>query len=156
MPDIRRAEVSVSVNISAPPEQVWAALTDWERQGEWILATTVRQSSTARTGLGTEIEALTGLGRFGVRDTMRVTEWDPPRRCTMQHTGRLIRGRGIFEVSVRPGGSRLRWTEDLDLPFGFLGRIGWPLARLVARWGLQRSVNRFATTAESYPSPRTE
>lgn len=147
-------EVVASVDVAAQPEQVWAAITDWERQGEWILATTVRQSSTARTGLGTEIEALTGLGRFGVRDTMRVTEWDPPRRCTMEHTGRLIRGRGIFEVSARPEGSRFSWTEALDLPFGVIGRAGWPLVRPLTRWGLQRSVNRFAKFAESYPAPR--
>lgn len=156
-------EVVVGVDVDAPPEQTWAAITDWKRQGEWILATTVRQRSASRVGLGTEIEAVTGVGRFGVRDTMRVTEWDPPRRCTMQHTGGLIRGRGIFEVVARPGGtslrggcgigSRFRWTEDLELPFGILGRAGWPLARPVTRWGLQRSVQRFATFAENYPAP---
>lgn len=155
MPDRQRAEIVVGVEASAPPEQVWAAITDWARQGEWMLATKVRRISTTRTGLGTEIEALTGLGRFGVRDTMRVTEWDPPWRCTMQHTGRMIRGRGIFEVSARPGGSRFSWTEDLELPFGIVGRAGWPLVRPLTRWGLQRSVNRFATFAESYPTPRT-
>ena len=153
MLDGRRAEVIVGVRVSAPPEQVWAALTDWARQGEWILLTKVRPSSTMRTGLGTEIEAVTGIGRFGVRDTMRVTEWDPPWLCTMQHTGQLIRGRGIFEVSVRPGGSWFSWTEDLDLPFGVIGRAGWPLVAPLTRWGLQRSVNRFATFVESYNTP---
>ncbi|CAN5307815.1 SRPBCC family protein [soil metagenome] len=149
-------EIVVSVDVDAPPEQTWAAITDWERQGEWILATTVRQRSASRVGLGTEIEAVTGVGRFGVRDTMRVTEWDPPRRCTMQHTGGLIRGRGIFEVSARPGGSRFRWTEDLELPFGILGRAGWPLARPLTRLGLRRSVQRFAAFAETYPAAPDE
>lgn len=153
MPDVRPVEIKVSVDVAAPPGQVWAAITDWEGQGDWILATTVRQRSAAREGLGTEIEALTGVGRFAVRDTMRVTEWDPPRRCTMQHTGRLIRGRGIFDVVARSGGSRFSWTEELELPFGVLGRAGWPLARPLARFGLQRSVNRFAAFAASYPDP---
>jgi len=143
-------EVVVSVDVDAPPEQTWAAITDWERQGEWILATRVRRISAARSGLGTEIEALTGIGRLGVRDRMRVTEWDPPRRCTMEHTGRLIRGRGIFEVTAHPAGSRFAWTEALELPFGLLGRVGWPLVRPLTRWGLQRSVNRFAAFAASY------
>jgi len=147
-------EVVVSVDVDAPPQQTWAAITDWEGQGAWILATTVRQCSASRVGLGVEIEALTGVGRFGVRDTMRVIEWDPPQRCTMQHTGRLIRGRGIFEIAERPGGSRFRWTEDLELPLGAVGRAGWPLVRLLTRWGLQRSVERFAAFAESYPPPR--
>ncbi len=145
-------EVVVGVDVDAPPEQTWAVLTDWERQGEWVLATTVRLRSATRVGVGTEIEALTGVGKVGVRDRMRVTGWDPPRRCTMQHTGRLIRGRGIFVVAPRPGGSRFTWTEDLELPFGLIGRIGWPLVRSLTRWGLQRSVNRFASFAESYPA----
>ncbi len=149
-------ELTVSVDVAAPQEQTWAAITDWERQGEWILATKVRQRSTDRAGLGTEIEAVTGFGPLGVRDTMRVTEWDPPRRCTMQHTGRLIRGRGIFEVVAAPGGSRFSWTEDLELPFGPVGRAGWPLAKPLARWGLRRSVERFAKFAESYPDAPTQ
>jgi len=144
-------EVVVSVDVSAPPEQTWAAITDWSRQGEWIVATTVCQRSPGGVGLGTEIEAMTGVGRFVVRDTMRVTEWDPPRRCTMQHTGRLVRGRGIFEVAAHPGGSRFRWTEDLELPFGTVGRVGWPMVAPLTRWGLQRSLKRFARFAESYP-----
>lgn len=144
-------DVVVGVDVPAPPDRVWAALTDWERQGEWILATTVRQVSTTANGPGTEIEAVTGVSRFGVRDTMRITEWDPPRRCTMEHTGRLIRGRGIFEVAVRPGGSRFTWTEDLELPFGALGRAGWPIVKRLSRIGLQRSLQRFAVFAASYP-----
>lgn len=145
-------EVVVGIDISVQPEEVWAAITDWERQGEWILATTVRQTSTTPVRPGTEIEAVTGIGRFGVRDTMRITEWDPPWRCTMQHTGRVIRGLGVFEVSARPGGSRFTWTEDLDLPFGALGRGAWPLVKPLARFGLQHSIERFAAFAESYPA----
>ncbi len=144
--------MTVTVAVDAPPEQTWAAIVDWERQGEWILATTVRQSSTQGSGLGTEIAAVTGLGRFGLRDTMRVTEWDPPRRCTVQHTGRLIRGRGIFEVTGCSEGSVFSWTEDLDLPFGPIGRLAWPLVKPLTRWGLQRSVNRFARFARAYPA----
>lgn len=144
--------VTVSVEVNAAPEQTWAAIVDWEGQGEWILATRVHQTSAGREGLGTEIEAFTGLGPLGVRDTMRVIEWDPPRRCTMQHTGRLIRGRGIFEVTERPAGSALRWTEELELPFGALGRLVWPVVRPLAGWGLQLSVKRFARFAESYPT----
>lgn len=147
------AEVVVGMDVSASPGQVWAALTDWGRQGEWILATTVRQVSAAATGLGTEVEAFTGIGRLGVRDTMRVSEWDPPRRCTVRHTGRLIRGLGIFEVTPRPRGSRFTWTETLQLPFGALGRAGWVIAKPLVRAGIQHSVKRFVIFAQSYPAP---
>ena len=39
------------IDVDAPPERVWAALTDWERQGEWMLATDVRDGRrTGRSG----------------------------------------------------------------------------------------------------------
>ena len=33
------------IEIDAPPERVWAAVTDWARQGEWMLATDVRDGT---------------------------------------------------------------------------------------------------------------
>ena len=35
-------ELIEQVDVDAPPEQVWAALVDWDRQGEWIALTDVR------------------------------------------------------------------------------------------------------------------
>ena len=34
-------ELVETVHVDAPPRQVWAALTDWTRQGEWMLLTDV-------------------------------------------------------------------------------------------------------------------
>ena len=145
MPDL-----TVSVDVDAPVEQVWAALVDWPRQGEWMLATTVRPTVGTGTAVGDELEALTGIGRVGMLDRMRITRWDPPYRCEVLHTGRVVRGPGIFAVRPHGGGSTVVWTEELDLPLGRLGRLGWPIVRPVARWGLQRSLQRFARWAERY------
>ena len=35
-------ELVERIDVDAPPERVWAVLTDWGRQGEWMLATDVR------------------------------------------------------------------------------------------------------------------
>ena len=56
---------------------------------------------------------------------MVITEWDPPRRVVVQHTGRIVRGPGIFEIEPRGDGVLFAWTERLHLPFGLLGEIGW-------------------------------
>jgi hypothetical protein len=34
-------------------------------------------------------------GPAGFTDTMKITEWDPPRRCVVRHTGRAVRGTGV-------------------------------------------------------------
>jgi carbon monoxide dehydrogenase subunit G len=129
--------------VPASAERAWQALTDWERQGEWIPATRVRATDGSR--VGGRIEAWTGLGRVGFLDTMTITGWDPPRRCEVLHTGRVVRGPGVFAVEPL-GGNRCRvvWEEHMDLPFGALGRLGWPLIRPVVRAGLAFALRRLA------------
>jgi hypothetical protein len=55
---------------------------------------------------------------------------------------------------VRPlgTGSTLVWTELLDLPFGALGRLGWPVVAPAVRAGLRLSPRRFAAFARGYPA----
>jgi len=145
-------ELVERVDVDAPPEWVWAALTDWESQGEWMLATDVETVGGPAQGLHGRLAARTGIplpnGRhLGVLDTMIITVWDPPRRVEVQHTGRLIRGPGIFEIEPRGAGSAFVWTERLYLPYGYLGVVGWFLVRPFALFGIRRSLKRFAAVA---------
>jgi carbon monoxide dehydrogenase subunit G len=149
-------ELTETIDVDAPPERVWAALTDWTRQGEWMLLTDVETVGGPATGVGGRLVARTGVpwrrGRhLGVVDTMVVTEWDPPRRVVVQHTGRLVRGPGIFEVTPRGEGTTFVWTEQLWLPFGLLGQLGWPLVRPFVVFGVRRSLRRFAAFAARHP-----
>jgi hypothetical protein len=148
-------EVTETVDVDAPPEQVWAALTDWARQGEWMLATDVRPIGSAHE-VGGRIEARTGLplpgGRHvGVLDPMVITRWEPPVRADVRHTGRVVRGTGVFEVRPRGAGSTFLWTEQLDLPLGALGRAAWPLVRPATRAGMRLSLRRFVDFALRFP-----
>jgi uncharacterized protein YndB with AHSA1/START domain len=154
-------ELVEQVDIDAPPEQVWAALVDWDRQGEWILFTDVRAVGEVH-GVGGRFDAVTGvklpgrlLGgrRIGVLDTMLITAWEHPRRIDVRHTGRVVRGTGTFEIRPRgDGGSTFVWTEGLDLPLGALGRAGWPLVRPVMTAGVRLSLRRFAAFARRHGS----
>ena len=150
-------ELVEQVDVDAPPEQVWAALVDWDRQGEWMLLTDVRAGAQEGQGVGGELAARTGvpvLGRrLGVLDTMLITSWQPPWRVDVRHTGRVVRGTGTFEVRPRTGGgSTFVWTEGLDLPLGVLGRLGWPLVRPAFAAGVRLSLRRFARYAEAHPA----
>ena len=134
--------------VAAPVHRVWSALTDWARQGEWMLGTTVRPTSGDGQGVGGGIEAFTGIGRLGVLDVMEITVWDPPHRCHVLHVGRLLRGTGEFEVAPHEGGSIVRWREDLRLPLGGLGRAAWWVVGPLARYGVRRSLRAFARQLE--------
>lgn len=134
-------EVEGRVVVAADPWRVWNAVVDWPRQGEWMIGTRVRGGH----GPGAAVTGRTGLGPIGFTDTMRIVEWDPPRRCVVRHTGRLVRGLGVFEVTPRQQATEFRWAEDLQVP---LPGVAAELVRLVvtplARWGLEASLRRFA------------
>ena len=139
-----------SVEVAAPVEHTWRAAVDWDSQGEWMLGTAVRGTAQGGVGVGGGLEAFTGIGRIGFLDTMEITAWDPPYRCEVLHTGRVVRGTGVFSVEERPGGrSCFVWEESLELPLGLLGRLGWPLVRPVFAAGLKHSLKRFARSVES-------
>ena len=144
------ATLVLSVDVHADADRTWAAAVDWDHQSAWMLGTTVRATARDGVGVGGEIEAITGLGRFGVKDTMQITVWDPPRTCDVRHTGRVVRGTGSFSVEDRgPGRSTFHWREDLDLPLGVVGRLGWLLVRPLFRFGVQLSLQRFARWVEA-------
>jgi hypothetical protein len=133
--------LALHVDVDAPAEATWAAAVDWASQGEWMIGTRVRGGY----GVGSRVEAWTGVGRLGFLDTMEITLWQPPRACHVRHLGRVVRGTGAFEVEPRGNGrSRFLWREDLDLPLGALGRAGWVLVRPLFAYGVQVSLRRFA------------
>ena len=149
-------ELVERIDVDASPEQVWAALTDWERQGEWMLLTDVRTIGGPAQGLHGRMAARTGLplpgGRhLGVLDTMIITKWEPPRLVEVQHTGRIVRGPGTFEVVPRGEHATLVCSERWYLPFGLIGQVGWALSRPLVIWGLRRSLQRFAAAAARHP-----
>ena len=145
MPDL-----TLGIDVAASREQTWTAVVDWARQSEWMLGTRVEPGDQGGHGVGGTIHAWSGIGSLGFWDTMTITAWDPPSRCDVLHTGKVVRGTGSFTLAPGRGGSRFVWSERLDLPFGMVGRVGWYVVRPLFAAGIRRSLRRFARFAESY------
>jgi hypothetical protein len=144
------ATLVLTVDVDAPVERTWAGATDWAGQGDWMLGTRVWPTKQDGQGVGGGIEAFTGMGPLGFLDTMDITLWEPPHRCHVLHTGRVVRGTGAFEVKSRgPQQSTFVWREDLELPLGLLGRWGWPLVKPFFAYGVKLSLKRFARWVEA-------
>jgi carbon monoxide dehydrogenase subunit G len=138
-------EVVARVRVRAAPERVWQVAMDWARQGEWIPGTQV----SGGTGVGAQVTARTAIGPVGFTDTMIITQWDPPRRCVVRHTGQVVRGSGIFEVVGDGAESEFRWTELIELPVpGAAQPAAMALGRRtiapVTQLALDYSLRRFA------------
>jgi hypothetical protein len=145
-------EISLTVDVEAPTDQLWAAVTDWAHQGEWMLGTTVRPTAADGRGVGGALEARTGVGPVGFTDTMTITRWDPPYRCEVAHHGWLINGSAVFEVvALDEHRSRFVWVEWLNPPLGLLGAIGFAVTKPLSALGVRLSLQRLARWAPGHP-----
>ncbi len=136
-------KISASVSVRASQHDTFKAVTDWKSQQKWIFATRVRGVGDDSQILGGKLEAFTGFGKIGFLDTMTITKWDPPRLCEVTHTGKVVRGSGLFEVTSKNDKTYFTWTEYTVLPFGIIGRAGWLIVGPLTKLGLELSLRRF-------------
>lgn len=125
-------DVTVQVQVTASEAEAWAAITDWARQGEWMLGTRVHVIRGDGRSVGSRLLGFTGVLDVGFVDLLEITEWEPGRRCRVRHLGKLLRG--WAEFAVEPG--VISWTECLEGPFG--------LVRPVLAIGMRASLRRLA------------
>ena len=115
--------IKISVILPCSRERAWQAIADWEGQGNWMLQSKVWVISQIREGVGTSIAAFTGpfyksypkFSALGLLDTMVVTKWQPPIRCDVLHTGKVLKGTGTFElIEISQSATRFNWSEDIE------------------------------------------
>lgn len=138
MVNVTFGEASAAVEIAAPAEVVWAALTDWPRQSDWMLGTRVGVVAGDGRSVGSRLWGFTGIFDVGFLDVLEITEWAPPHRCQARHLGRLLRGSAEFTIEPRGDGVLLTWTERLAPPLSLTG----PLLALGMRGSLRRLAAR--------------
>lgn len=131
------SDVTVSIDIDATPGVVWRVIEPVEDHVEWMAdAVAIRFRSDQTRGVGTTFLCDTKIGPIELTDEMEITEWQPAvdagdgqvgqdGAMGVKHTG-VVTGTGVLHVQPLAGGRRTRftWTEDLDFPWFFGGRLG--------------------------------
>lgn len=136
--------VSIKILVKAPLQEVWDILVDWKSQGSWMLSTKVWLDSEIDTGVGVKISALTGIGKFGILDSMEVTSWKPPYLCEVLHTGKIIKGDGKFELRSKSDDiTEFYWEETIRAP-----RLFFLLIKPFIWLGVRISLYRFTRLCE--------
>ena len=135
----KRADRSVVIEVldtmPGPPEVVWALITDWEHQSDWMLeASDFEVTSEYREGVGVEARATVRIAGIRTRDTVRVSMWEPPRLLVIDHLG-WVKGSGDIQLAPVSEGTRIRWRETLFAPkkLGPIGRVGLAVLAPVMR-----------------------
>jgi len=115
--------VEVSVMIDRPVEEVWKFITDLSKVPTWdTRVLEMKQTSTGPLGVGS-----TGEFREKMRNmtiSIRITEYDPNRRCSFEHTSGPMKG-SIMTESIEniEGKTRFTFSHDLKLS-GFYKLLG--------------------------------
>lgn len=113
----------ITITLPCSQERAWAAIADWESQGNWMLQTKVWVTSQICEGAGTSISAFTGplykfypkFSSLGLLDTMVVTKWQPPEICDVVHTGKVLKGTGSFVLSpINSTSTKFNWSETIE------------------------------------------
>ena len=138
--------LAIKVNCAAPIERVWGEIADWQGQAKWMVATRVWVTSEITEGVGTSIAAFTGplhriypkFSPLGLLDTMTVTHWEPPFRCDVIHTGKILKGTGTFQLeATSPNSTAFYWSETIEINRA-LFLLGAPFIWLGVRISLAR------------------
>lgn len=136
--------VTVSVDIPAPPSEVWADVADIASHREWMTdAESITFLDGPTSGVGTRAEVATRFGPFRTKDVMRFTEWEKDRRMAVHHEG-LFTGEGAFTLEPIERGTRFTWSETIRFPWFFGGPFGAWVAQPVFKWVWQRNLRRLA------------
>lgn len=132
--------VETSREIEAPPEAVWAFISDLERVPEWVVFTDeMLEVPDEEAGKGTVYRELGGPGPVQDESTWRITAFDPPRRQV--HEGDLGAMEATLTMEVDPVEDGTRLTHRLDVRvLPRLRPLGWLLEHLVVKHVLRRGL----------------
>jgi uncharacterized protein YndB with AHSA1/START domain len=145
------ARISVSIEIDASPERVWAVVEPVERHVDWMHdAVAIRFETDQTRGVGTRFLCDTKVGPIELVDRMEITEWRPGEAMGVRHTG-IVTGTGTFTLTPIDLGRRTRftWAEELIFPWWLGGPIGaWIGGKLVMGAIWRRNLRGLARIVE--------
>ncbi len=114
-----------SVDILAPPEAVWPLLTDPERILKWFdLLRRFEYTGDRRGGVGTTFYYEEKSSGQLMKLNYVVTDWSQNQKLAFKVTsGSLKKDDQVWSIDAIPSGSRFTMFEDLEMPFGIVGKI---------------------------------
>ncbi len=118
--------IQVDIEINATVDDVWCLVEPIERHVDWMVdAVAIRFVGSQTRGVGTQFLCDTKVGPITLVDRMEVTDWEPPHRMGVKHTG-IVTGTGVFELEPIDLDRRTRftWTEELPFPWFLGARLG--------------------------------
>ena len=118
-------KVQRSVEIFAPPEQIWPFLIEPEKIMKWFsLLKKFEYTGEKRAGIGTTFYYEEKSGGQNMKLNYKVTDWTENKKLAFGVTsGSLKKDDQVWSIEATPTGSKFTMFEDLEMPMGILGKI---------------------------------
>ena len=132
--------VSMSIDIGAPPEEVWPYLVEPDKTMEWFTALKRFDWTSEPGGVGSTFYWLEEASGRQFNINFETTEWEPNRvfgyRITEGYFFKSYDER--WTIDEIPGGCRFTFNDHIVFPYGPIGRIiGFFAARSAATEGAE-------------------
>lgn len=118
-------KVQRSVEIAAPPEKIWPFLIEPEKIMKWFtLLEKFEYTGDKDRGVGATFHYEEKSGGQHMKLNYVVTEWVENEKLAFSVTsGSLKKDDQVWSIEATPSGSRFTMYEDLEMPFGIIGKI---------------------------------
>ena len=115
-----------SIDIAAPPERIWPFLVEPEKILKWcITLEKFDYTGEQRSGVGTPFYFEEKASGRLMKLNFATTEWVENERLAFSMTsGNLVKGyEQRWAIEPTPSGSRFAFMEEIELPYGILGKV---------------------------------
>ena len=144
--------VEKSIEIAAPPEKIWPFLIEPEKILKWcITLEKFEYTGEQRSGVGTPFYfEEKAAGRLMKLD-FTVTEWVENEKIAFSKTsGNFVKGyEQRWTVEATPSGSRFIFVEDVELPYGVIGKFMGLFARRGSEAAVKEMLAKLKSLAEA-------
>jgi uncharacterized protein YndB with AHSA1/START domain len=141
-----------SIILSAAPEKVWPYLFEPEKVLQWCITyQKYAYAGDTRGRVGTRFDIEEKAGGPLMKYTFEATEWEDNRKLTMK----MISGTGAkayqqtLLLEKLAEGCRFTFSEEVELPMGFLGKIIGFLGEGMSRATLRKTLIKLKTLVEA-------
>ena len=138
-----------SIEIEAPPEDVWEVLSDAPSYGEWVVGTKgITRADADWPRVGSTLQYELGAGPFSVGDRTVVVEAEPPKKLVLRAELRLL-GAASIVLELEPLGEGTRVVMAEEPVRGIVAATQTRVGDAALEWRNDLSLARLKRLAEN-------
>ncbi|GAC1321651.1 MAG: hypothetical protein NVSMB25_15650 [Thermoleophilaceae bacterium] len=144
------SELTREIEIDAPPERVYAKLTDPRCLAEWVtIQEALEDAPDGDLERGSRVVQRLKVAGQRFRVSWTVKEARRPTRVVWEGKGPLgSRARAVYEVTAREGGCTFSYLNEYNLPGGPAGALAGRAIKGVSTREADRSLKRLKKLVE--------